>query len=66
VTPVLNPLGLLLIVVGLAFLLVAAITLRTNYSSSLVIRRTTSWSCDEEVDSIGLNLFPTLDSIDQR
>ena len=35
----LNRLGLLLIVVGLAFVLVAPFTLRTNYSSSLVIRK---------------------------
>lgn len=35
----LNPVGLLLVALGLVFLLVAAFTLRGNYSSSLVIRK---------------------------
>ena len=35
----LNPVGLLLVVLGLAFVLVATFTLRKNYSSSLVIRK---------------------------
>jgi len=39
VAQALNPLGLLLVAVGLVFVLVAAFTLRTNYSSSLVIRK---------------------------
>jgi protein-S-isoprenylcysteine O-methyltransferase Ste14 len=33
-----NPVGLLLVVLGLAFVLVATFTLRKNYSSSLVIQ----------------------------
>ena len=34
----LNPVGILLVVLGLVFVLVAPITLRKNYSSTLVIR----------------------------